>query len=891
MTTQQLRESFLSFFEDRDHLVRPSAPLVLHDDPSSFFTSAGMQPYMAAFRGEEEPPAPRMVSIQKCNRTGDIEGVGIFNRYHTFFEMLGNFSFGDYFKQGAIDLAWEYVHEVLQLPTEDLWITVFTDDDEAEEIWHQRIGIPRERILRFGREENWWPTAQWAGPCGPCTEIYVDLGPELGCPEGCEVGCAQCNRYLELWNLVFQQYTEAEDGTLTPLPQPGIDTGMGLERLALVMQGKRYTCETDELWQIAAAALEAVNEQRDKPCAYGDDPEQDAALRVITDHLRAAAFLMADGITPSNEGPGYVLRRFIRRAYRYGRNLGAREPFLYQALPAVSQAMGQAYPELSPHEDFAVSLLRSEEERFASTLEQGLNIFAELAEDLQKHEEKILPGEQAFRLYDTYGFPLDITRELAAERGLSVDEEGFEAAMQEQRERSRGEVIGLRVHDGLKIGDSVQFGALPKTETEFVGYETESARAEIVVLLQDDNQVETAQEGEQVTLVLDRTPFYAEKGGQVADHGVIVGPAGKVVVREVTAEEEAFLHHGRVAKGKIKTFDTVRAEIDPERRAAIKRHHTAAHLLQAALRQFVGDHVRQAGSWVGPERLRFDFTHHEQISEEVLGGVERCVNEWIVANLPVTCTQESLEQAKAQGVIALFGETYGEEVRVVRVGEVEAKVSFELCGGTHVSRTGEIGAFRILAESSVAAGVRRIEAVAGLAALEEWCAQRDLLRQAMHELNCPREEIPERLATLRQQIRDLERQLQQARQAQAAFNLGDLLEAAEQIGEVCFLGQVVPDADRDLLAGLADQLAAKAGEAIILLAGTQGQGATFVCKVPDSLVQAGYKAGDLVKAACAAAGGGGGGRANFAQGGGQAGQVEAGLEAARRHIQKLAEPE
>ena len=892
MTVQQLRETFLNFFAERGHLIRPSAPLVLHDDPTSFFTSAGMQPYMAAFRGLEPAPAPRVVSIQKCTRTGDIEGVGLFNRYHTFFEMLGNFSFGDYFKQGAIDFAWEFFSDVLQLPTENLWFTVFTTDDEAEEIWHKRIGIPRDRILRFGREDNWWPKLQWEGPCGPCTEIHMDLGPSFGCEEGCGVGCPRCNRYLEVWNLVFQQYTEAPGGALTPLPAPGIDTGMGLERLALVLQGKRYTTETDELFALLTAALGSLNTQRATAYAYGQDPALDMGLRIIADHLRAAAFLIADGVAPSNEGPGYVLRRFIRRAYRYGRNLGAQRPFLSEALPVVAQVMGGNYPELQARGAYPVELLLREEERFAATLEQGLAIFEEIAERVAVHRDGVIPGEHAFRLYDTYGFPLDVTRELAAERGLKVDEDGFEAAMGEQRVRSRGEAVGLQLH-GKKL-------ELPPSE--FVGYDAETAEGQIMALLApsggagvspawggtgvspvsggEEQPVPEAAEGQEAAVVLDRTPFYAEKGGQVADHGLLVGPAGTILVEDVTVAGEAYLHRGRVTQGVIRVGDTVTATVDHARRSAIRRHHTATHLLQAALRRALGEHITQAGSWVGPERARFDFHHHEQVSEEILTAVERQVNAWVLDNLPVTCTVQALDEAKASGGMALFGEAYGDEVRVVRAGEVSA----ELCGGTHVARTGDIGAFRILAESSVAAGIRRIEAVTGLAALEEWRGETGLLRTLGQELKCAREELPERVEGLRRQVRDLEKRVQEARRASATLNLDEICAGAETINEVRLIASTLPDMDKETLRDLADRLAAQAEDAVILLAGTQEDSATFVCKVPDALIARGIKAGDIIREAAKAAGGGGGGKPQFAQGGGKADLVEVGVQAARRYL-------
>jgi alanyl-tRNA synthetase len=883
MTTQELRQSFIDFFVAHDHLPRPSAPLVLQNDPTSFFTSAGMQPYMAAFRGDEEPPAPRVVSIQKCARTGDIENVGVFNRYHTFFEMLGNFSFGDYFKAGAIDLAWEYVHEVLQLPTEDLWFTVYTSDDEAADMWHERIGIPRERILRFGREDNWWPKLQWAGPCGPCSEIHIDLGPEYGCAEGCELGCPHCNRYLELWNLVFQQYTEAPDGTLTPLPQPGIDTGMGIERLALVMQNKRYTMETNELFSILTAVQTVINEQRATEYSYGQDPDSDVALRVITDHLRAAAFLLTDGVTPSNEGPGYVLRRFIRRAYRFGRNLGATGPFLHQALPAVGAAMGQFYPELQAKQEYAQSLLRAEEERFAGTLEAGLAIFEQLAEDLAVRRLEEVPGEQAFQLYDTYGFPVDVTRELAAERGLRLDEAGFEAAMQAQRERSRGEKVGLQHSVGAQFSAQFDLRAGVKVirQTDFVGYDHETAETEVTGILVDGEPVQTATLGQEVAIVIRQTPFYAEKGGQVADHGTITGPAGTVVVSNVTVEGPTYIHHGRVAAGEIHEGDTVQAAIDHFRRAAIRRHHTATHLLQAALREALGQHVSQAGSWVGPDRFRFDFHHHEHVSEEVLAGVEQRVNEWVVENLPVTCTVQALADAKTEGVMALFGETYGEEVRVIRAGDVSA----ELCGGTHVSATGEIGAVLILSESSVAAGIRRIEGVVGLAALEEYRAQRSVLREVGQDLKCSREEILGRVQAMRKQVSEAEKRIQEARKAVATVDVAALAAQAEIINDVPLVCEKFHDLDREALQAVADQIVERNPNAAALLAAIEGDRALFVCKVSEAAANETFNAKEILLAAMNdVQGGRGGGRRTFAQGAAPSDKIDAAFAAARKYL-------
>ncbi len=854
MTTQEIRSLFLSFFRDRGHLVRPSAPLVLHDDPTSLFTSAGMQPYMAAYRGEEAPPGPRWCSIQKCCRTVDIDSVGIHNRYATFFEMLGNFALGDYFKEGAIDLAWELFHDVLQLDTERLWFTVYTDDDEAADIWHKRIGIPSERILRFGRSDNWWPKVRWEGPCGPCSEIHIDLGEELSCGKpDCRVNC-DCDRYLELWNLVFQQFTEAEDGTKTPLPRPGIDTGMGLERLSLVLQGKRYVTETDEMWGICSGVVEAVNRQRATPLAYGDDRRTDLALRIITDHLRAAAFVLCDGVVPGNEGAGYVLRRFVRRAYRFGRQLGATQPFLYEALPGVARAMGHAYPELSAKEAFATSILRREEDRFASTLEQGMAVFEDIVDGL---DGKVIPGDKAFRLYDTYGFPLEVTVEMAAERGLSVDEEGFRAAMEQQRVRSRGAEVGLQ---GAR---DVQLGAkLPPTE--FVGYEALEAHGQVLALVRDGELVDVLKEGESGGIVLDRTAFYAERGGQAGDTGTIYLSEGEFAVTDTVAVGDSTLHLGKVLRGRA-IAGPATGQVDGARRRAIQANHTATHLLHEALRRILGEHVDQAGSLVAPDRLRFDFTHHESVDRQVLAEVEDLVNTWIVANLPVSWEEQEFEAAKRAGARALFTEKYGDVVRTVHVGGV----SLELCGGTHCHTTGEIGSLRIVHEGSVAAGMRRIEAVTGLEAVRRGRQMEDELRRLAQDLNCTLEEVPQRVEHLQARIGELQRELKQARQTRPAANIAEIVAQASEVGGLRVVARLLPDTAPEALMDLVDEVATKLGEGVVLLASTDGDKVALVCKASDGAVAAGAHAGNLVRDVATRCGGGGGGKANFARAGGK----------------------
>ncbi len=869
MTTQQLRELFISYFAERGHLVQPSAPLVLRDDPTSLFTSAGMQPYMAAFRGEQEPPAPRAVSIQKCLRTNDIDGVGFHNRYCTFFEMMGNFSFGDYLKQGAIEFAWDLVTDVLELPKEDLYVTVYNDDDEAETIWHKHIGVPMERISRLGRADNWWPKDRWEGPCGPCSEIHLDLGPELGCDRpDCTVGC-DCDRYLEIWNLVFQMYTEAEDGTLTPLPSAGIDTGMGLERLALVMQDVRHVAETDEMAAILWRIAEVINAQTNSAYAYGDDGHRDLALRIMTDHLRSAAFVLAGGVAPSNEGAGYVLRRLIRRAFRFGRQFGASEPFLYQAIPAITAAMGQQYPELVEREEFSTQLVQREEERFASTLRQGMALFEDIALQLQQTDEDTMPGEKAFTLYDTYGFPVELTVELAAERSLKVDMDGFESAMSAQRARS-GKGAGLATAE-----EAVSLAHLPATK--FLGYETDSTPARIAAILVDGEETDLAKAEVATTVILDRTPFYAEQGGQVGDEGIIRSAEFEFAVENTVKHGNKVLHLGTLKRGAMQVGDTVTAAVDTARRQAIMRNHSGTHLLHAALRKVLGEHVAQSGSLVASDRLRFDFTHYEAVTPQQLATVERISNEWVLKNRPVAVAEMEYEEALQQGAIAIFTEKYDQQVRTVTC----EGLSMELCGGTHVNMTGEIGSIHIIAESSVAAGIRRVEAVTGLVAAEHHRQLAEQLRELSVELNCPADQIRDRIAQLRQQITDLHKDVEKARTASAAVDLQSLVDDAEDVECLKLVAAVLPGANKDTLPGVADELVDKLGVDVAVLFSKQGGQGRLVCKASERAMDAGAHAGKLAGELAKQCGGGAGGRPHFAEGAAKdAGRIETAVAAA-----------
>jgi alanyl-tRNA synthetase len=842
MTMQELRRAFLGYFGERGHLVRPSAPLIL-DDPTTLFTSAGVQPYVPAFRGEESPPAPAVASCQKCARMGDLDGVGRKARYHTFFEMLGNFSFGDYFKEGGIHYAWEFLTETMGIPAESMWVTIFETDDQAEEIWHRQIGVPSERIARFGREDNWWPKVRWEGPCGPCTEVHVDLGPEVGCGKpDCRVGC-DCDRWLELWNVVFQQYTEAEDGTLTPLPKPGVDTGMGLERLGMVMQGARWSAETDELRAIMDRAAEMMSEMgQAAPVRYGADGETD--------------FLMADGATPSNEGPGYVLRRLIRRAHRFGRSAGATAPFLYGALPRVAEVCGEMYPELLPKRDFSAKVVHSEEERFGKALDRGLHEFERLRAQLEERGETVIPGAAVFDLMGTYGLPVEVTEEMAEDAGLTIDRPGFEEAMEAHERVSSAAAKGLAGHEG----------AIDLPETEFVGYETTETEAKVLALSRGGQRVASAAAGDEVEVALDHSPFYAERGGQVGDTGEIrTSGGGRLEVTDaVVGPGDVFLHRARVAEGTVEAGDAVTASVDGTRRLDIMRHHTATHLLQAALRRTLGEHVTQQGSLVAPDRLRFDFTHHEAVSPEELATVEDMVNRSILADTPVEAEMKPREQALAEGAIALFGDKYEDTVRVVRIGSESA----ELCGGTHCPSTGTIGSFRIVSEGSAAANVRRIEAVCGMAAVYRAREREALLTEAAQTVGCRPEELPERVEGLRSQLAEARKAAQAS--ASAKVDVRGLLSAAQEIGGAKLVVHRMDGAPADALKGLVDELVAR-GEGVVAVVASVGQNGKvrIIGKADEKLVAEGAHAGNLVREVAKACGGGGGGKPTFAEAGGR----------------------
>ena len=848
MKSAEIRRRFLEFFAERGHTIVPSSPLVPGNDPTLLFTNSGMVQFKDVFLGREQRPYVRAASSQRCVRAGgkhnDLENVGYTARHHTFFEMLGNFSFGDYFKRDAIRLAWEFLTEVIELPPDRLWITVYETDDEAHAVWTGEVGLPPERVLRIGDKpgggsDNFWQMGD-TGPCGPCTEIFYDHGPDVpgglpGTPE--EDG----DRYIEIWNLVFMQYERDSSGQLTSLPRPSVDTGMGLERLAAVLQGVHSNYEIDIFRDLMRAAAKVIG------VAEMDSP----SLRVIADHLRSIAFLIVDGVIPGNEGRGYVLRRIVRRAARHGHKLGCDEPFLFRLLPEVGAVMGEAYPELLSGMTQLQAVLRKEENRFHETLEKGVRI---LEEDLRNLAGDTIPGDMIFLLYDTYGFPVDLTGDIARERGLQLDLAGFERAMEGQRERARA-----ASHFGVEQRVGGQIDAV----TIFSGYEHLEDYGTVVALFRDGVAVEVLELAEDGSVVLDRTPFYAESGGQIGDIGALEASGVRFDVRDTRKSGAAHLHLGQVRAGRICVGDRLQATVRGPRREAIKRHHSATHLLHKALRDQLGVHVQQKGSLVDADRLRFDFSHFEPLAADALRSLERQVNAEILGNSLCQIDLMDVDSAIASGAVALFGEKYGAQVRVLRIG-----TSVELCGGTHVERTGDIGLFRIVAESGVAAGVRRIEAVAGEAALA-WLERRwQELEGIAQRLRCPIPEVGERVVALLERNRALEKDLEAMQTRLASAEGSDLAARARLVAGVQVLVEMVQVSDPKGLRELADQLKQKLGSGIILLAVVTAEGkVSLVAGVTRDLIDR-IKAGDLVGYVAAQVGGRGGGRPDMAMAGG-----------------------
>ena len=846
MTSAEIRRAFLDYFARNNHQIVESSPLVPANDPTLLFTNAGMVQFKDVFLGREKRPYRRAVSSQRCVRAGgkhnDLENVGYTARHHTFFEMLGNFSFGDYFKRDAIRYAWEFLTRDLGLPATRLWVTVFHDDDEAADIWLKEIGVDPARFSRLGESSNFWSMGD-TGPCGPCSEIFYDHGPEVwGGPPGSpdEDG----DRYIEIWNLVFMQYNRDAAGTLTPLPKPSVDTGMGLERLAAVLQGVHSNYDTDLFRHLIAAAAKATD----------TDDLESKSLRVIADHIRSCAFLITDGVMPSNEGRGYVLRRIIRRAIRHGYHLGQRTPFFYGLVDALDDVMGDAYPGLTAAKEQVKRVLRLEEERFAETLEQGMRILDEAIDGLAGTE---IPGATVFKLYDTYGFPADLTADIARERGLALDMAGFEREMDAQRERARA-----ASHFGAEA--SVQVGL--EGETDFTGYERVVDEATVIALFTGGSSVDRLGPGETGLVVLDRTPFYAESGGQVGDKGLLLSKdrAGRFQVDDTRKQGGAVIgHFGRVETGELHVGDLVEARVDADARRATALNHSATHLMHAALRRVLGTHVQQKGSLVAPDRLRFDFTHFEPVTREQIREIERLVNAQVRGNDVVETRIMSLDDARASGAMALFGEKYGERVRVLRMGDF----STELCGGTHVRAVGDIGFFKIVAEGGVAAGVRRIEAVTGANAVA-WVEREDeRLQNLAATLKAGRDDVEDKVAQLLERSRRLEKELEQLKAKLASAAGTDLAGSAVEVGGVKVLAARLDSVDAKALRETLDQLKSKLGRAVVELGAVSGDKVSLVAGVTADCTDR-LKAGELVNLVAQRVGGKGGGRADMAQAGG-----------------------
>ena len=851
----ELREKYLSFFETKGHLRLPSFSLIPQHDPSLLLINAGMSPMKTWFTGEQEPPRHRVTTCQKCIRTPDIENIGKTARHGTYFEMLGNFSFGDYFKKEAISWAWEFLTspEWIGLDPNRLYPSVYQDDDEAWNLWHEMIGIPADRIFRFGKEDNFWEHG--SGPCGPCSEIYYDRGEAYGCGKPtCTVGC-DCDRYIEVWNLVFTQFNNDGQNNYTPLSQKNIDTGMGLERLAVVCQEVDSLFDVDTVMNITHKVSEITG------ATYGQSYEKDVSLRIITDHIRSSTFMICDGVLPSNEGRGYVLRRLLRRAARHGRLLGVTEPFLYQVCDMVVHENMGAYPELKERQAYITRVIRTEEESFARTIDTGLRIFSDYLEGFKKDGVKQFSGDAAFKLHDTYGFPIDLTEEMAEEQGFTVDRERFNACLQEQKDRARA-----ARGDMSEAWKSIELG-LDNTPTVFTGYETMKDAGRILAIVEDGELSSLLGNGKEGIIVLDRTPFYAEKGGQIGDKGILRLADGSCF--EVTdtqlSKGDKVLHHGICRSGAFRVDDTVSAEVDEENRKAIMRAHSATHLLQASLRQVLGDHVQQAGSLVTPDLLRFDFTHYAAITPEELRKIEELVNAQILNDLPVTVREMPIDEARKEGAMALFGEKYGNVVRVVSMGDY----SKEFCGGTHLSNTAKIGSFHLISEASIASGVRRVEAVTGKKVLEALKEAEQRGHEAAEELKTTPAELSNKARTVMNELKDSMRLVEKLQNKLISGEVDRFLREGKEIDGLKLVLQNVGAVQTDWLRSAGDQLRDKAENVVAVLAAENGEKITFLAVCGKKSVAAGVKAGELVKLVTGVTGGSGGGKPDSAMGGGK----------------------
>lgn len=851
----ELRKMYLEFFESKNHLSMKSFPLVPQNDKSLLLINSGMAPLKPYFTGQEVPPNKRMTTCQKCIRTGDIENVGKTARHGTFFEMLGNFSFGDYFKKEAISWAWEFVTQVLELPEDRLYVSVYEEDDEAEKIWHEQEGVPLDKIVRMGKEDNFWEHG--AGPCGPCSEIYFDRGEKYGCDSpDCKVGC-ECDRYIEFWNLVFTQFESDGAGNYELLDYPNIDTGMGLERLAAMMQ------DVDSIFDV-----DTVKAIRDKVCSiakveYKKDPKVDVSIRLITDHIRSVVFMISDGIMPSNEGRGYVLRRLLRRAARHGKLLGIDKKFMSDLSNEVIETSKDGYEELAEKRDYINKIISVEEDRFNETIDQGLDIFKGYIEELQKAGKTRLSGENAFKLYDTYGFPIDLTKEILEESQLEIDQEGFDKQMNEQRERARA---AREETNYMGAKETIYNEIDVNIESEFVGYDRVEHESEIVTITTDDAIVKSVSEGDKATIFTNETPFYATSGGQLADKGVITTAKGKFQVEDVIKVIGNKIGHvGTVVQGTINLGENAKLIVDKNHRVSTSKNHSATHLLQKALKNVLGNHVEQAGSNVTNDRLRFDFTHFQALTAEEIAKVEKEVNDKINESLNIESTEMPIDEARKLGAMALFGEKYGDTVRVVNMSDY----SIELCGGTHLNNTSEVGTFKIISETGVAAGVRRIEALTSEGAIKYYKEQEALVKQLSGLLKTEPLQVLKRTENILEEVKKLQQENEQLKAKLAKGAANNLLDNVIKVGEVNLLTARLDDQDMNGLRTLGDQLKQKMDNGVLVLATSKGGKVSLVVMATDEAIKKGAHAGNLIREVANVVGGGGGGRPNMAQAGGK----------------------
>lgn len=852
----EIRKKYLDFFQEKGHLKMNSFSLVPQNDKSLLLINSGMAPLKPFFTGQQIPPNKRVTTCQKCIRTGDIENVGKTARHGTFFEMLGNFSFGDYFKEEAIPWAWEFFTKVLQLPEDRLYVSVYQDDDEAFEIWNKKVGIPEKKIVRLGKEDNFWEHG--TGPCGPCSEIYFDKGEQYGCDNpNCYVGC-DCDRYMEIWNLVFTQFNREEDGTYSNLANPNIDTGMGLERIATVMQGVNSIFDVDTIKAIRDKVCELSNTK------YGEDKKKDISIRVITDHIRSVTFMTADGVLPSNEGRGYVLRRLLRRAARHGKILGINDLFLTDLSKIVIETSKDAYPELEEKKDYINKILTVEEERFYATIDTGMELLKQKISELKSSNTKKLKGEDAFKLYDTYGFPFDLMKEILEEENMTIDEESFLKEMENQKNKARS----AREEDTYMGAEETIFHKLdPAMKSEFLGYDNNNLKdSKVLAIVCEENIVDTAKEGDKIVIVVDKTPFYAEMGGQVGDKGTIQNDNVLIEISDCTNfGGNKILHHGIVKKGQVRVNDSVILKIDEDERLSIARNHTATHILHKALKEILGNHIEQAGSLVSKNRLRFDFTHFEALTKEDLSKIEKAVNSHILKGLDVCIKETDIETAKREGATALFGEKYGDIVRVINIGGY----SIELCGGTHLKNSAQIGSFKIVSESGVAAGVRRIEAVTGFGALDFYEERENTILNICENLKANPKNVVAKSLSITEENRKLLKEIESLKSKLSSGLLDEILNQKETINGIDILLTKVSNMDMDTLRNMGDKIKEKLSDYAILLASDNDGKVNFIAMCSDSVIKANIKAGDIVKTAATICGGGGGGRPNMAQAGGK----------------------